>query len=113
MDQKNRLSVLVPCFNEERLIIAMLERVRTASLVYDTEIEVIVVDDASSDRTFDLLTHYQQANDDFPLRLYRQEKNSGKGACIRLAIEKAGGDIMIIQDADLEYDPSDYNRLLK
>ena len=113
MEIKNRLSILVPCYNEERLVIPMMEKVRATALISDTEMEVIVVDDASVDNTYPLLTQYQQMHKDFPLQVYRQQKNCGKGACIRMAIEKAAGNIIIIQDADLEYDPSDYNRMLK
>lgn len=113
MELINRLSILVACYNEEKLILKMLEKVRAIKLIADTQFEVIVVDDASSDNTFSLVTTYQQTHTAFPLQLYRQDFNKGKGACLRLAIEKATGDVMIIQDADLEYDPADYNKLLK
>jgi glycosyltransferase involved in cell wall biosynthesis len=113
MELTNRLSILVACYNEERLILKMLEKVRAVTLIANTQMEVIVVDDASSDNTFSMLNNYQERHPAFPLQLYRQDVNKGKGACLHLAIEKATGNVMVIQDADLEYDPADYNKLLK
>ena len=113
MELNNRLSVLVACYNEERLILKMLEKVRAVTLIANTEMEVIVVDDASSDNTYSILSHYQELHPAFPLQVYRQDVNKGKGACLHLGIEKCTGNLMVIQDADLEYDPADYNKLLK
>jgi glycosyltransferase involved in cell wall biosynthesis len=113
MELNNRLSILVPCFNEEHLVVRMLHKVMQVELLMGTEMEIIVVDDASTDQTYHLVKAFLQQNAHVPSQLYRQHKNSGKGACIRLALEKATGNIVIIQDADLEYDPYDYNKLLK
>jgi glycosyltransferase involved in cell wall biosynthesis len=113
MECINRLSILVACYNEEKLILKTLEKVRATTLIGSTEMEVIVVDDASSDNTFSLLSNYQETHPSFPLQIYRQDVNKGKGACLHLAIDKSTGNVIIIQDADLEYDPADYNKLLK
>ena len=113
MELNNRLSILVPCFNEELLVVPMLRKVMQVELLAGTEMEIIVVDDASTDQTYHSVKAFLQQNVQVPAQLYRQERNSGKGACIRLALEKATGNILIIQDADLEYDPFDYNKMIK
>ncbi|HZT43857.1 MAG TPA: glycosyltransferase family 2 protein [Chthonomonadaceae bacterium] len=102
------LSVLIPVFNENDTLLEILRRVR------DVEIkkEVILVDDGSTDGTRELMR--DQIEGRFPdVRVFYHDKNQGKGAAIRTAIEKATGDYMIIQDADLEYDPREYYKLLE
>lgn len=104
----NSLSVLMPVYNESATLETILERVLKAPV--DLEIEVICVDDASSDDSVEILERIS-ANDD-RVRLLKHEKNQGKGRAIRTAIDAATGDIAIVQDADLEYDPNDYPRVL-
>jgi glycosyltransferase involved in cell wall biosynthesis len=113
MDTSNRLSILIACYNEEKTIIAMLEKVLAVELIGNMEKEIIIIDDASADRTVTVLQAFIEKNLHQPVQVYRHTKNAGKGICIQLGIEKASGDIIVIQDADLEYDPADYNRLLK
>jgi glycosyltransferase involved in cell wall biosynthesis len=97
-----KLSVIIPCFNERRTILSVLERVQRV----DLEKEVIVVDDGSSDGTREILA---QLDGRFPgVRVFFGERNRGKGAAIRAGLEQATGEIVIIQDADLEYDPEEY-----
>lgn len=101
------LSVLIPAFNEEQTIREVLERVRSAP-TGELKKQVIVVDDGSSDRTWQLAHSL-----DWPeLVLVRHETNRGKGWAIRTALAHATGDYVIVQDADLEYSPSDYPALL-
>jgi len=100
-----KLSILMPVYNEEAGLEEMLERVVAVGM----DKEIIVVDDCSGDRTADILEEV-----DIPdLRVIRHPVNKGKGAAIRTALEAASGDAIIIQDADLEYDPQDYVALLE
>jgi glycosyltransferase involved in cell wall biosynthesis len=111
LDQK--LTIIIACFNEAKTIAKILEKINTLELINQIKKEIIIVDDASTDNTVFIIENYQN---DFPniyTQLYRQTKNSGKGSCIKLGIEKATGSFIVIQDADLEYDPMDYNRMLK
>lgn len=102
------LSVLIPVYNERHTLLDIIARVR------DVEIpkEVVLVDDGSKDGTLDILR--EQVEGKFPdVKVYYHEKNRGKGAAIRTAIEKATGDFLVVQDADLEYDPREYFALLE
>lgn len=100
------LSVLIPVYNEKNTIQEIISRVLKTGRVY----EIVIVDDGSTDGTRELLAGYQgQPN----IKVVLHEKNSGKGAALRTAIQSATGDVMLIQDADLEYNPSEYPILLK
>src|SRR5512144_1569036 len=106
-----KLSILVPVYNERTVVERSLSLVLAAHLPENMEREVVIVDDCSTDGSSDIL---QRLAASYPeIRLYRHERNSGKGAAVRTAIEKAEGDFVLIQDADLEYDPSEYPRLLR
>jgi glycosyltransferase involved in cell wall biosynthesis len=108
----SKLSILVPCYNEAELVGKAIQKVMDTRLNYPIEKEIIVVDDGSTDTTFETLQALIAALS-FPIILVRNVKNSGKGFSIKAALEKATGDLVIIQDADLEYDTSDYNKLLQ
>ena len=102
------LSILIPVYNEERTIETILERVRKADIAGLTR-EIIIVNDASTDGTKAILDKLTGAAD---LRIVHHPQNRGKGAALRTALETATGEICLIQDADLEYDPQDYPKLL-
>jgi dolichol-phosphate mannosyltransferase len=102
------LSVVIPAYNEERFIGALLEKIKAVDLApLGLTMELIVVDDCSKDRTAAIVEAVPG------VRLIRQPKNGGKGRAVRAGIEAAHGDLLIIQDADLEYDPQDYIPMLR
>jgi glycosyltransferase involved in cell wall biosynthesis len=112
MTASPRLSILVPVYNEAATVCVLLERVRAVPYAK----EIIVVDDCSKDGTGEVLAAYRQETPDTPdttFRFVRHEVNQGKGAAVRTAAAHVTGDIVIIQDADLEYDPNEYGKLIQ
>ncbi|MEL6923029.1 MAG: glycosyltransferase family 2 protein [Bacteroidota bacterium] len=107
------LSIVIPAYNEARTIHRILDRVRKVQLVDDIRKEVIIVNDCSTDDTEAAIRKYQTDHPAFNIQYDRHEVNQGKGAALHTGIQKATGDWIIIQDADLEYDPQDYNTLLQ
>jgi glycosyltransferase involved in cell wall biosynthesis len=105
------LSILIPVYNERTVVEQSLAQVLAAPLPESMERELIVVDDCSTDGTSEILQRL--AASDSRIRLYRHPVNHGKGAAVRTAIQKAAGDFCLVQDADLEYDPAEYMKLLR
>lgn len=103
-----KLSIIIPVFNEERTISQILKLVKEVTLPKGLTKEIIIVDDASTDETSQILKEQNKL-----IQHFRHSVNLGKGAAVRTGLQKALGDIFIIQDADLEYSPKDYIRLLK
>ena len=102
-----KLSIIIPVYNEEKTIIEILKKIEN---VRHIKKQIIVIDDKSDDRSFELIDSF---NFESEFKIIRHDKNSGKGSCIKSAKNFISGDIVIIQDADLEYDPTDYDKLLK
>ena len=107
------LSIIIPAYNEGRTIHQILDKVKEAVLIGNFSKEVVIVNDCSKDNTEEAIKDYIQKNPDLKISYFKHEVNKGKGAAIHTGINKAIGDYIIVQDADLEYDPNEFNILLK
>ena len=108
-----KLSILIPVFNEANTIYSILDKIKYTQLLNNIDREIIIVNDCSTDNTLSIINKYKEKNKELDIKLFSLEYNQGKGAAIHQAIKHACGEFIIIQDADLEYDPNDYNTLLK
>jgi len=111
--QKGLLSIIIPAYNEERTIHLILNRIQIVQLPEGISRELIIVNDCSTDRTSAAIRRYIEENPDMPIRFFEHSVNKGKGAALHTGIEEALGEWTIIQDADLEYDPREYNIMLR
>jgi glycosyltransferase involved in cell wall biosynthesis len=108
-----KLSVVIPAYNEEHTIQTILEKVKNVQLIGEMTKEIIVVNDCSKDNTEKKVLEYKSQHPNTEISYYKHEVNQGKGAALHTGIREAKGDYIVIQDADLEYDPNEFNLLLK
>jgi glycosyltransferase involved in cell wall biosynthesis len=109
----NTLSIIIPVYNEEATIALILEKIKDVNLVNNIDKEFIIVNDCSTDRTAVEIGKFIESNPLLNVKFYQHEINKGKGAALHTGIKQASGQYLIIQDADSEYDPNEYNDLLK
>ncbi len=107
------LSIVIPAYNEAKTIHLILNKIKEVVLPAGILKEIIIIDDFSADNTEQAVADYRNRNSDLTIQYFKHSVNKGKGAALHTGIEKATGDYIIIQDADLEYDPEEYNILLK
>lgn len=108
-----KLSIVIPAYNEEKTIHFILNKIKQVQLIDAIEKEVIIVNDCSKDDTEKAILNYIELTPELSISYYKHEVNQGKGAALHTGISKATGDFLIIQDADLEYDPEEYNILIR
>lgn len=108
-----KLSIIIPVFNEAKTISLILNKIKETVLLHNISKEIIIVDDCSTDSTLEIIKKHIEINPGLNIYLFKHNKNKGKGSAIHTGIKEATGDFIIIQDADLEYDPNEYNILLQ
>lgn len=110
---KNLLSIIIPAYNEGKTVRKILDKIKQVTLINEIEKEIVLINDCSYDNTDEEITLFTNQHPELNIRYFKHENNRGKGGAIRTGIKEASGEYLIIQDADLEYDPHEYNILLR
>lgn len=110
---KKKLSIIIPVYNEEKTIIDLLDEVGKVELIKEIKKEFVIINDCSTDHSETIIEQYISNNPSLEIKFQSHKVNKGKGAAIRTGIKEATGDYLVVQDADLEYDPKEFNLLLK
>ncbi len=105
----NKLSIIIPAYNESKTIHLILDKIKNATLINNIQKEIIIINDCSTDNTGECILKYIENNSDLKIKYFEHVINKGKGAALRTGIQNATSEYLIIQDADLEYDPNEYN----
>lgn len=113
MNEFKKLSIVIPTYNEGRTIHFILDKIKAVQLINNIEKEIIIINDFSTDNTEEAIQNYMKTNPEMAITYFKHEVNKGKGAALHTGIQKSTGEYLIIQDADLEYDPREYNLLLQ
>jgi glycosyltransferase involved in cell wall biosynthesis len=113
MSNFTKLSIVIPAYNEGRTIHLILDRIRAVELINNIQKEVIIVNDCSKDNTEEAILKYKAEHPEMDIAYFKHEVNQGKGAALHTGISKATGEYTVIQDADLEYDPEEFNIMIK
>lgn len=108
-----KLSIVIPAYNEGKTIHLILNKIKAVNLIGGFEKEVLIINDCSKDNTEEAILKYKAENPELNIQYFKHEVNQGKGAALHTGIDKSTGDYVIIQDADLEYDPKEFNLLLQ
>jgi len=109
----NKLSIIIPVYNEAKTVHLLLNKVKNVKLLNDIAKEVIIINDCSTDATKEVVEAYIEQNSELNIQFFNHEVNKGKGAALHTGIQNATGDYTIVQDADLEYNPEEYNVLIQ